>query len=47
MEPILELKDSNEVHDYIIKINKRKLTLASKNDTLDKKYDRKKYLNNC
>ncbi len=35
-------KDSEEVHDYIIKIDGRKLTIASKNDTLDTKYDRLK-----
>ena len=35
-------KDSEVIHDYIIRINKRKLTLASKNDTLVTKYDRLK-----
>jgi hypothetical protein len=35
----VKLKNSDEIHDYIIRINKRKLTVRS-NDTLENKYNR-------
>ncbi len=39
IKPVRE-KNSDIIHDYIIRINGRKLTMGSKNDTLDKKYER-------
>lgn len=35
-------KNTNEIHDYIIKINRRKLTLYSSDENLDQKYNRLK-----
>jgi hypothetical protein len=39
IKPVRE-KNSDIIHDYIIRINGRKLTMGSKDDTLDKKYER-------
>ena len=33
-------KETGETHDYVIRINRRTLTVVSKNDTLEEKYDR-------
>lgn len=33
-------KNTDEIHDYIIRINGKKLTVRTQNESLDKKYDR-------
>lgn len=33
-------KDTYDIHDYVIRIEGRKLTLRSNSESLDKKYDR-------
>lgn len=39
IKPVVK-KNSDEIHDYIIRINKRKLTVTTENESLDEKYNR-------